>query len=154
VALGADMGEATDVAGALRTVLLSSGTGALALAVLSLVMARGVLHRNEASRVGALVVAAASLGCGLIRTSVTAFGRSVDWSTAARGAESDADALLSAQVTQAFGDAMPGWLVGLGGGLTDLQALGYIAVAVLLMAPASRQYFRTRVVWYTSDPLR
>ncbi len=150
LAVGVGPTEASDVAGALRTVLLSSGCGALALAALSVVLARGVLRRNEAARVGALVVAGASLGCALVRTSVTAFGRSIDWSTAA----GHADALLTNQVRQAFGDAMPGWLVGIGGGLTDLQALGYIAVAVLLIAPVSREYFRTRVVWYTSDPLR
>ena len=48
---------------------------------------------------------------------------------------------------------MPGWVAGLGGGLTDLQSLGYIAVAVLLVAPASREYFRTRVLWWANDPL-
>ena len=41
---------------------------------------------------------------------------------------------------------MPSWLVGLGGGLTDLLTLGYIAVAVLLLMPASVEYFRTRII--------
>jgi len=149
VALGVDPVDASDVAGAMRTALLSSATGALALAVLSLVLARGVLRRSEPARVGALVVAAASLGCSIVRTSVTAFGNGVDWSLAA----GRRDPLLAGPVAQAFGDAMPGWLVGLGGGLTDLQSLGYIAVIVLLIAPLSREYFRSRVEWYATDPM-
>jgi hypothetical protein len=141
IGLGVTGADALDVATALRSALLSSGCGALALAVLSVGLGWGVLARHEAARIGALVVAAASLGCGLVRTSVTAFGRSVDWSMAA----GHSDPLIAHQVAQAFAEAMPGWLVGLGGGLTDLQSLSYIAVAALLIAPASREYFRTRI---------
>jgi hypothetical protein len=134
--------DAFDMAGAMRAVLLSSGFGALVLAVLSVVLGRGVLRRNEAARIGALVVAVGSLGCALVRTSVTAFGGSVDWTVAAE----HTGPALDGQVAQSFGDAMPGWLVGIGGGLTDLQTLGYIAVAILLLAPASLEYFRTRLI--------
>jgi hypothetical protein len=148
VDLGVEPVAATDVAMAVRTTLLSTGTGALALALLSLLLAWGVLRRIEAARVGALVVAVASLGCALLRTSVTAFGNGVDWSVAS----GDGDPLLTGRVAQAFGEAMPGWLVGLGGGLTDLQSLGYIAVTVLLIAPVSREYFRSRMAWYATEP--
>jgi hypothetical protein len=147
IELGLSPPDAADTARAIRTALLSGGAGALALSVLSLPLARGVLRRREPARVGALVVAGASLGCALVRTSVTAFGSSVDWSATAGHADLAGDA-----VAQAFADAMPGWFVGLGGGLTDLQALGYIAVAVLLLAPSSREYFRTRLVWYADRP--
>jgi hypothetical protein len=74
--------------------------------------------------------------------SVTAFGRSVDWTVATE----HATPALGGQVAQAFDGAMPAWLVGIGGGLTDLLTLGYIAVAVLLLMPASVQYFRTRII--------
>jgi hypothetical protein len=148
IGLGVSTGEATEVADALRTALMSSGSGALALAALSLLLTRGVLRRSEASRIGALVVAGAALGCSVVRTSVTAFGQNVNWAAGQR-----MDPALSGQVAQAFSEAMPSWLVGLGGGLTDLQSLGYIAVAALLIAPASREYFRTRVLWYAQDPL-
>ncbi|MBX6749937.1 MAG: hypothetical protein IRY85_09775 [Micromonosporaceae bacterium] len=141
VALGVDPVGAGEIARAIRTALLSSGTGTLALAVLSLLLTWGVLARYEAARIGALAVAAVSLGCGVIRTSVTAFGNGVDWSLAAE----QHDPTMVAAVAEAFGDAMPSWLVGLGGGLTDLQSFGYIAVIVLLVVPASREYFRTRV---------
>src|SRR5690242_1077885 len=80
VDLGIGALDAADIARAMRTALLSSGSGALALAVLSLLLARGVLRRREAARVGALVVAGASLGCAMVRTSVTAFGQNVRWS--------------------------------------------------------------------------
>jgi hypothetical protein len=135
--------DAADVARAIRTALLASGSGALALAVVSVALAWGVLRRSEAARIGALVVAGGGLGCALVRTSLTAFGRSVNWSVAS----GHADALLTDAVGQAFADAMPSWLVGLGGGLTDLESLGYLAVAALLVLPASREYFRTRILW-------
>ena len=141
IGLGVSGADAADVATALRSALLSSGCGALALAMLSLGLGWGVLARYEAARVGALVVAAASLGCGLVRTSVTAFGRGVDWALAA----GHADPFIAYPVAQAFAEAMPGWLVGIGGGLTDLQSLSYIAVAALLIVPASREYFLTRI---------
>jgi hypothetical protein len=148
VAVGVDGTDAAKVATGMRSALLSSGLGALVLAVLSVLLGRGVRRRNEASRVGALVVAAGSLGCAMVRTSVTAFSRHVNWSVAA----GHADAMLTNQVAQAVGDAMPSWLVGLGGGLTDLQALGYIAVAILLLAPASMEYFRTRAAAASPPP--
>jgi hypothetical protein len=140
--LGVPAADASDVANALRTVLLTSGSAALVLAILTGILGRGVLGRNEAARVGALVVAVASLGCAMVRTSVTAFGGNVDWTNAA----DHATPATGRQLAQAFGEAMPGWLVGLGGGLTDLLTLGYIAVAVLLLMPASVEYFRTRII--------
>jgi hypothetical protein len=148
VGYGVSALDSADIAGAIRTALLTSGSGALALGVLSLLLARGVLRRREAARIGALVVAGASLGCALVRTSVTAFGANVDWSVAA----GHADPMLTDAVARAFADATPGWLVGLGGGLTDLQSLSYIAVAVLLVAPVSREYFRTRLLWSEQAP--
>jgi hypothetical protein len=149
VTLGVDPVGAGEVARAIRTVLLSSGTGTLALAGMSLLFAWGVLSRYEAARLGALIVSAVSLACGVVRTSVTAFGNGVDWSLV-----SDRhDPAMAAAVAEAFGDALPGWLVGLGGGLTDLQSFGYIAVIVLLAVPASREYFRTRIESTTGIPV-
>jgi hypothetical protein len=140
VQLGAARGDVEAAATVIRSALLSSGLGALVLSVLTAVLAVGVLRRREAARIGAVVLMAGSLGCALVRTSVTAFGRNIEWTA---GVE-NASASLTHDISQAYGDAMPSWLVGLGGGLTDLQALGYIAVAILLLAPASQEYFRTR----------
>ncbi len=133
--------DVSGVAVAMRTVLLASGFGALVLAIFSGYLGRGVLRRDRAARIGAIVVSVGSLSCGLLRTSVTAFGANVDWDVAA----GHRDPVLANQIAQAFGDAMPAWFVGLGGGLTDVQTLGYIAVAILLLAPASSEYFRTRI---------
>jgi hypothetical protein len=143
---GVDVAETAAMARAMRTAFLASGCGALALAVVSVWLARGVLRRNEAARVGALVVAGAGLGCALVRTSVTAFGGNVQWSGTGH-----TDPAFAGDIAQAFADAMPGWFVGLSGGLTDLQSLGYIAVAVLLVLPSSREYFRTRAAWYADQ---
>jgi hypothetical protein len=139
-ALGAGRGDIDSAATVIRSALLSSGLGALVLAVLTGILAFGVLRRSEAARIGALVLMASSLGCAMVRTSVTAFGRNIEWTA---GVE-NATASVTQDISQAYGDAMPSWLVGLGGGLTDLQALGYIAVAILLLHPASQEYFRTR----------
>jgi hypothetical protein len=138
--LGASRSDIESAAMVIRSALFSSGLGALVLAVITGVLAYGVLRRSEAARIGALVVMAGSFGCALVRTSVTAFGRNIEWTA---GIE-NATASVTHDISQAYGDAMPSWLVGLGGGLTDLQALGYIAVAVLLLHPASQEYFRTR----------
>jgi len=62
----------------------------------------------------------------------------VDWA----GAVGEGGVSSAASVGQAYGDAMPSWLVGSVGGLTDLQVLGYIAVSVLLALPVVRPYFR------------
>jgi hypothetical protein len=139
-ALGASRADTESAATVIRSALFSTGLGALVLAVLTGILAIGVLRRNEAARIGALVLMAGSLGCAMVRTSVTAFGRNIEWTA---GVE-NATASVTHDISQAYGDAMPSWLVGLGGGLTDLQALGYIAVAILLLHPASQEYFRTR----------
>lgn len=137
---GASPNDVESAATVIRSALLGSGLGALTLAALTGLAAFGVLRRNEAARIGALVLVAGSLGCAMVRTSVTAFGRNIEWTS---GVE-NATASVSQDISQAYGDAVPSWLVGLGGGLTDLQALGYIAVAILLLHPASQEYFRTR----------
>ena len=68
------------------------------------------------------------------------YGRGMDW---AGIVQTDGLALRD-QVGRAYDDAMPGVLVGTTGGLTDLQGLGYIAGAALLLAPTSRPHFRRR----------
>jgi hypothetical protein len=138
LALSVPSSQAASAAAALRTALLTSGAGALALSGVSVVLGWGVLGRNALARIAALVVCAASLGCAVVRTGVTALGRSVDWSTAS----GSADPAVTERVAQAFDAAMPSWLVGLGGGLTDLQSLGNVLVLALLLAPASVLYFR------------
>jgi hypothetical protein len=125
----------------MRTVLLSTGLGALVLAMFSVYLGRGVLRRQNAARIGALVVAIGSLACGLLRTSVTAFA------APSTGTSRRATAILSSPTRSPRRSATRcrrgswGWAEA----LPILQTLGYIAVAILLLAPASSEYFRTRI---------
>lgn len=139
--LGIPLTDINAVAPVIRATLLSGGLGTLLLAVLVAFAARGVLRRNPAARAGALALAGLSLLCAFMSTSITALGRNVRWTVNV----DHASAALVGEVAQSYSDAMPSWLVGLAGGLTDLQTLGYIAVAVLLLMPASQEYFRSRV---------
>ena len=132
-----DPAEIGSVARLVRTVLASSGLLAAALAVGMAVAAFGVGRGRRAARTSALCLVGFSLCFGLGSSSYTTLGRTVDWT-------GDGSAQLRAQIGQAYGDAMPGVLVGTTGGLTDLQALSYIAGAALLLAPASRPHFRRR----------
>jgi hypothetical protein len=136
---GASAADIEAIVSSARTALSVSATITLALAVATAVVATTLRGGGRgAARIGAFAVVAAGIFCGLGSTSYTAFGAHVDWTVAA----GDRTDLLASQMGQAYGQAMPGWLVGLSGGLTDLQVLGYLAVAILLSVPAVRPYFR------------
>lgn len=126
----------------IRSTFLGSGVVTLILSVLVGSLAFGVSRGNHPARVGAIVAVLASLFCGLGSTSYTALGRDADWTASMDGAGEH----VVGQIGQTYGEVMPTWFVGLAVGLTDLQALSYIAVAVLLLAPASHRYFRRRPV--------
>jgi hypothetical protein len=128
------------IASAIQTILITAGAVTFLLAVAGLMLARPVARGNALARGAAFVLAAAALCGGLGSMTYTAFGQHVDWA----GDVGNQSEGLAAQVGQAYGEAMPGWLVGATGGLTDLQALGYIAVSIFLALPVARPYFRTR----------
>lgn len=46
------------------------------------------------------------------------------------------------ELGRALTDSVPGWSSAIGGGLSGLQTLGYIAIAVLLALPAANAFFR------------
>ena len=73
-------------------------------------------------------------GCGLI---MAVGAGSLDL-----GETLDINASSEQALTDAVADAFPGWWLPLAGGVSVGQALGYIAVAVLLMLPAASAYFR------------
>jgi hypothetical protein len=128
------------VARLVRIVLASGGVVAIILAVATGTCAVGVGRGSRTARIGALCLVAASLCFGLGSASYTSLGRGIDWTSSLP----EDSVRLRAQVGQAYGDAMPGVLVGTTGGLTDLQALGYIAGAALLLTPVSHPHFRRR----------
>jgi hypothetical protein len=131
---------AESVGGAIRTVLIGVGVVTLVLAIAMAVLAFGVRAGRSTARIGALIGVGLGLSCGLGSSSYTVLGRNANWAIGLEGANDQ----LIAQLGQAYAEAMPGVLVGATGGLTDLQSLGYIAVAVLLLVPASHPHFRRR----------
>lgn len=129
-----------DAAALIRSVFIGVGVIGLLLAVAMAALAFGVLAGRNWARIVTWVVIVGALCTGLASAAYTSVGRNADWTVNV----DNADERLAAEVGQAYSDAVPAWLVGTTGGLTDLQALSYIAVAVLLLVPASNVYFRRR----------
>jgi hypothetical protein len=127
-------------ASVIKSVFLVSATATLVLAIIVGVLSYGVLRGNHPSRVLTVVVLAFSLCCGIGSSTYTAFGRNANWTVNVN----NAGERLAREIGQAYSDAIPTWLVGITGGLSCLQLLGYIAVVVLLFLPASNAYFRRR----------
>jgi hypothetical protein len=60
----------------------------------------------------------------------------------------DAQAEKQVDLAKALVDSVPGWQKGLGGTVSVLQLLGYLAVAILLALPAANAFFkRVAPVW-------
>ena len=135
----ADTASIDAISNAIKAVLLGGAVVTLLLSVVAAALVVPMARGSWSARFGVygLVISA---GCAALgSTSYTAFGQHVDWAGAVgRGGAA------GLSIGQAYGDAMPSWLVGAVGGLTDLQVLGYIAVSVLLALPAARPFFRRR----------
>jgi hypothetical protein len=129
------------ISNAIKAVLLGGGVVILLLSVVAAALVVPLARGSWSARFGAFGLAI-SAGCAALgSTSYTAFGQHVDWAGAVgRGGSA------GLAIGQAYGEAMPTWLVGAVGGLTDLQVLGYIAVSVLLTLPAARPFFRRRML--------
>jgi hypothetical protein len=123
-----------------QSVLVGDGVVAVLLGVSMAVLSVGVGRGNRAARAAALVAVAVSLCFALASSADTTLGSQANWTRSVDGAS----AQLTAEVGRAYANAVPGLMVGATGGFTDLQSLGYLAVTVLLLVPASRRYFRPR----------
>ena len=132
------MANIDSISNAIRAVLLGGSVVTLLLSVAAAALVVPMARGSWSARLGAFGLALAAGCAALGSTSYTAFGQRVDWA----GAVGQGGIGSAASVGQAYGDAMPSWLVGSVGGLTDLQVLGYIAVSVLLALPVVRPYFR------------
>jgi hypothetical protein len=130
------------VGSSIRRVFVCLAIFDAALAAGFLVAALGVRRGRGRARAATLVLIAGAFVGGIAMGSFTALGSSVDWAATA----SNSNEGLASAVSHAYSDALPVVLSGTTGGLTDLQCLGYIAVAVLLLVPASNDYFRRRPV--------
>jgi hypothetical protein len=135
---GVSTADVDAVAGVIRAVFFGLGLVTLGLAIAVLALAVGILQGRNGARITTLALVVVALVSGLGGSSYTVLGRDADW-TMNVAQPSDQ---LSAQVGQAYAQSLPGVLVGASGGLTDLQSLGYIAVAVLLLLPSARAHFR------------
>jgi hypothetical protein len=132
--------DVNTVADLIRGAFISAGVVSVLLAVAIGLLALGVRNGSNGARITTLILIVAAFCCGLGVSSYTALGRSANWTVSVSNPSEE----LARQVGQAYSDAMPPTLVGTTGGLTDLQSLGYIAVAVLLLVPVSNAYFRRR----------
>ncbi len=121
--------------------------GALICAIVTAVLACGVLRANRGARVGAWLLAAV----GTISALVTVTGAVlVRVSVDAR--DFDTQTSITVATIKAAQDAVPSWCSGLVGSLSGAAALGYIAVAILLAVPASKAYFgRVIEPWQEPD---
>lgn len=130
-----------------RVVFEIVSIGALICAIVTAVLAFGVVRANRGARVGAWLIAAVGTigalvtiaGAVLVRVSVDV--RDVDPETS-----------ITVATIRAAQDAVPSWCSGLVGSLSGAVALGYMAVAILLAVPASKAYF-SRVIepWQQPD---
>ena len=116
------------IAGGIVTALIAIVVGVLAF---------GVLRGSNAARIATLVLLALSLCCGIISSGFTLLTNS-----ATDLSYGDMDAQTSRDIAEALNQSVPAWLSATAGTLTCLQILGYIAVAVLLLLPASNAFFR------------
>lgn len=117
----------------------SIGTAVLMLlfAVLLLVLALGNLRGSNVSRVFTWIICGLGVLCGCCGL-VSVFGQS----NVTSFSSGDVNQETAEQLGRALQDSYPGWWLGLSGTLSGLQALGYIAIAVLLALPAANAFFR------------
>lgn len=130
--------QINNVARAVRWSYYSAATVTLVLAVIVVVLAVLLLRASKAARIITWVLIGISLCCGVCG-SIGTLARGSTSITAEGVSDATAKALL-----QALEDSVPSWVGGVSTGLTGLQLLGYIAVAVLLALPAANAFFRHR----------
>jgi hypothetical protein len=137
--------DTTELTG--RVVFEIVSVGALVCALVTAVLACGVLRANRGARVGAWLISAV----GTIGALVTIAG-AVLVRVSVDVRDFDAQTSITVATIRAAQDAVPSWCSGLVGSLSGAVAFGYIAVAVLLAVPASKAYFR-RVIepWPESE---
>lgn len=129
--------EVDAVAAAIRGLSIAMALLALLFAALLVGLAVGVLRGSRAARVMTWIVCGLGVLCGCCGV----LG-SVSQATVTSLSSGDVDAQTAEQLGRALREAYPGWWLATGGGLSGLQLLGYIAIAVLLALPAANAFFR------------
>jgi hypothetical protein len=136
---GVLVSDVDDFVTGIRTGLIVAGLVTLLFSLLLLGLAFGLLRGSNAARVATWVLCALGLlwgCCGLCGAISTA----TDSGDVTVNGGDNSSTLLA----QSLVEALPGWYSGIFGGSALLQALSYIAVAVLLALPSANAYFRKR----------
>lgn len=124
--------------------IIGAVIGAL-IAVLVIFLAFWLMKGNNTARIITWVV------CGIGALCACCGGLSLFALNAINRVEVSGDEQTEKQVdlAKALVDSVPGWQKGLGGTVSILQLLGYLAVAILLALPAANAFFRrvTTPVW-------
>ena len=130
-------GQVDQIATGLQRWSLVAGLAGVLLAVALVAVAGRVLRGSNPARMAALGIMSVSICGGLGWSSFTVRGST--------NLQPDGmDPHTGRLVGEALGLSMSGLPTYIGGGLTCLQVLGYIAVLALLLWPASNPYFRKR----------
>jgi hypothetical protein len=123
------------IATGLATWSMAAGLTGLVLSVVMVMLAVRVWRGNNTARVTSLIVVTTSILFGLGWSAFTVRG-----STNLRPDGMDEE--TGRGISEALGLSTSGLPTYVGGGLTCLQVLGYIAVLGCLVWPASNRYFR------------
>jgi hypothetical protein len=116
-----------------RATLATMATIAIILAIVQVALVSGVVRGNRGARMGAWALSAVGVGCAIasLLTMVVAHSTTTTPSSGA----------TAAAVVQTAQDSVPGWFPGVVGLLALLQALGYIAAAILLATRSAGAFF-------------
>lgn len=133
----ADPGDVDGVVRLLRLSTIGAAVLTVLVALLLVGLAGGLLARRRAARIGVWAVCGLGLlagGCAL----VALVGQRARPLRLGAGDQGVADLFGT------LGDAYPSWWIPVNGAVSVAQALGYLAVAGLLMLPPANAWFATR----------
>lgn len=134
---GADAAQIDGMVLLLRVLAAVSTLLSVAVAVLLVVLALGLLRGGRGSRRATWVVCGLGLLCGCGALGALTVQRAVPLRLGA-------DSAVTAELIEAATGAYPSWWIPLNAGLSVGQALGYLVVALLLGLPAATAFFRRR----------
>lgn len=116
-----------------RATLATVAAIALILSIVQVALVSGVVRGNRGARMGAWALSAVGVACAIASLLAMVVAHATMTTPS-----SDA---TSAAVVQAAQDSIPGWFPGVVGLLALLQALGFIAAAILLATRSSGAFF-------------
>lgn len=119
----------------LRGSLILAAVAGIIVAALLTMLAVGNLRGSNGARIATWIVSGLGLLCGCCGLAVVVGQRAVTLTPSG-------DAQVTEDLFRALNDAYPTWWVGLSGGLSAAQAVGYLVIALLLATPAANAFFR------------